>query len=93
MVYAKIPQGLGTPGTSKSMNRIGAASLALNSHFSIFVHRVLYLKIFLDYASNRSSFSRLNLITRNKGARPQHPPSSASEKYIFLENKNLLPNS
>ena len=42
-----------------------------------------------DYASNRSSLSRLRLITENKDARAWQPFSFICKRHIFLENKNL----
>ena len=44
MVYTEVPQSWGTSGTSKSTNRVSLILSVGNSHFSILVHRVRYLK-------------------------------------------------
>ena len=44
MVYTEVPQSWGTSGTSKSTNRVSLTPSVGNSHFSILVHRVRYLK-------------------------------------------------
>ena len=40
----QVPQGWGTPSTSKSANHVSLLPFVGNPHYSIFVHRVRYLK-------------------------------------------------
>ena len=61
---AEVPQSCGTSSTSKHMNRVGSILFGRNSYISVFVTRVRCLKTFLDCILNRSSFSRVHLITK-----------------------------
>ena len=49
MVYTEVPQCLGTPCTSKSMNGVGPIPLGRNLHFRISVNRMRHLKTLFDY--------------------------------------------
>lgn len=61
MVYTGVPERWGTPSTPKL---VVSTHFAWNSNFGIFVQKVWYLKTLFDHVSNRSSFSKLNLITK-----------------------------
>ena len=67
----RVQQGWGTPSASKSTNRVSLISFVGNPHYSILLHRVRYLKIYLCLEYNWSSFSPVSLKSENMDARPQ----------------------
>ena len=75
----QVPQSWGTLSISKSTNRVSSIPFVENPHFSVLLHRVLYLKIYLCLEGNRSSFSRVSLKSEKF--------SSLSERNYFLKTK------
>ena len=57
-------------GTSKSTNPVSLVSIVGNLHFSIILHRVRYLKMYLCLKDNRSSIYRVSLTSKTKDAPP-----------------------
>ena len=89
----RVQQGWGTPSASKSTNRVSLISFVGNPHYSILLHRVRYLKIYLCLEYNWSSFSPVSLKSENMDARPQTAVLFCLRNICFSENKNLTLNS
>ena len=64
----QVTQSWGTPSTSKSTNHVSSIPFVGNLHFSIFLHRVRYLKNL--FMSQRSSFSWVSLKSETKDGHP-----------------------